>query len=142
MGVEEIPGAGGGENHMTLKDRQIEALTLRRAKFVYEATRLVAIAANAPAIPKPWSQRESEFRAQFLDVIEHQTGDRRSASPAQLHQAWVQAYREMGWVHGETRDPVKRTHPDMVPYQELGQLEQDKDAVFIALCEIARRWIY
>jgi hypothetical protein len=30
----------------------------------------------------------------------------------------------------------------MVPYAELGQLERDKDDVFIALCEIARQWIY
>lgn len=30
----------------------------------------------------------------------------------------------------------------MVPYARLGQLERDKDAVFVALCEIARQWIY
>ena len=35
-----------------------------------------------------------------------------------------------------------KTHPDLVPYAQLGQLERDKDAVFVALCEIARQWIY
>lgn len=25
---------------------------------------------------------------------------------------------------------------------KLGQLERDKDAVFVALCEIARQWVY
>jgi hypothetical protein len=29
----------------------------------------------------------------------------------------------------------------MVPFARLEQREQDKDAVFIALCEIARLWI-
>jgi hypothetical protein len=29
----------------------------------------------------------------------------------------------------------------MVAYDDLGQLEQDKDAVFIALCDIARLWV-
>jgi hypothetical protein len=29
----------------------------------------------------------------------------------------------------------------MVPYDDLGQLEKDKDSVFVALCEIARLWI-
>tara|TARA_Y100000310_G_scaffold318729_1_gene373148 strand:- start:689 stop:850 length:162 start_codon:yes stop_codon:yes gene_type:complete len=48
----------------------------------------------------------------------------------------------MGWVYGEVRDVEKKTHPDMVPYAQLGQLEQDKDAVFVALCEIARQWVY
>ena len=38
----------------------------------------------------------------------------------------------MGWRYGEKYDADLKTHPDMVPYAELGQLEQDKDAVFIA----------
>ena len=39
-------------------------------------------------------------------------------------------------------DPKAKRHPDMVPYAELGQLERDKDAVFVALCEIARLYVY
>ncbi|MCI0560408.1 MAG: hypothetical protein MN733_18130 [Nitrososphaera sp.] len=54
----------------------------------------------------------------------------------------MQAYFEMGWVYGEIYHREKRTHPDLLPYAELGQRERDKDAVFIALCEIARQWIY
>jgi hypothetical protein len=54
----------------------------------------------------------------------------------------MQAYYSMGWVYGETYDREAKTHPDLVPYAKLGQLERDKDAVFVALCEIARRWIY
>ncbi len=48
----------------------------------------------------------------------------------------------MGWVYGEPYDREKRIHPDLVPYAQLGQLERDKDAVFVALCNIARLWIY
>jgi len=54
----------------------------------------------------------------------------------------MQAYYAMGWVYGEKYDREKKTHPDLVPYADLGQLERDKDAVFVALCEIARKWIY
>jgi hypothetical protein len=48
----------------------------------------------------------------------------------------------MGWTYGPMRDVAAKTHPDMVPYADLGQLERDKDAVFVALCGIARLWIY
>lgn len=48
----------------------------------------------------------------------------------------------MGWVYGEKYDRENKIHPDLVPYAQLGQLERDKDAVFVALCEIARQWIY
>lgn len=114
----------------------------RRAWFVYEAARLAAYAAKAPIIPEPWELREPAFRAQFVEVIEKQTGPERSGDPRRLHDEWVAAYEKMGWRYGERRDPQAKTHPDMVPYDDLGQLERDKDAVFVALCEIARQWIY
>jgi len=99
---------------------------------------LAAIAAGAPIVPVPWADREEDFRKQFLDVIERQCGPQRSASPEELHGSWMQAYLVNGWVYGEPYDREKRVHPDLVPYAQLGQLERDKDAVFVALCEIVR----
>jgi hypothetical protein len=117
-------------------------LNYRRAKFVYEGARIAAIAAKAPIIPEPYDDREEAFRAQFEKVIEKQTGPERSADAEALHDDWVKAYEKMGWKYGPVRDTEKKEHPDMVPYWELGQLERDKDAVFVALCEIARQWVY
>lgn len=117
-------------------------LTERRAQFVYDGARLAAQAANAPIVPVSWDEREEAFKTQFLKVIERQCGPQRSMSPEELHGSWMQAYFAMGWVYGETYDREKRIHPDLVPYAKLGQLERDKDAVFVALCEIARQWIY
>jgi hypothetical protein len=120
----------------------MQSLTERRAEFVYNSARLAAMAARAPIVPVPWVQREESFRTQFLEVIERQCGEGRSRSPEELHGGWMQAYIEMGWKYGPEYDREKKIHPDLVPYAELGQLEQDKDAVFIALCEIARQWVY
>lgn len=117
-------------------------LTERRAKFVYDAARLAAMAANAPIIPVPWDEREEAFKIQFLNVIERQCGEQRSRSPEELHGSWMQAYFAMGWKYGDTYDRENKIHPDLVPYADLGQLERDKDSVFVALCEIARQWIY
>lgn len=119
-----------------------EHLTKCRAEFVYDAARLAAIAANAPIVPVPWGEREPAFKSQFLNVIERQCGPQRSSPPEELHGSWMQAYIEMGWVYGEKYDREQRVHPDLVPYADLGQLEKDKDSVFVALCEIARQWIY
>ena len=116
-------------------------LTERRAEFVYDGARLAAIAANAPIVPVLWADREPAFQVQFIEVIERQCGEQRSQSPEELHGSWMQAYYDMGWVFGEKYSRENKTHPDLVPYAQLGQLEQDKDAVFIALCEIARQWI-
>ena len=53
----------------------------------------------------------------------------------------MQSYFAMEWSYGTVYDREKKIHPDLVPYEQLEQLEKDKDAVFIALCEIARQWI-
>ena len=114
----------------------------RQAAFVYDGARLAAMAAQAPIIPVPWVEREEAFRTQFLAVIGRQISELRSKSPEELHGSWMQAYFSMGWVYGEEYDREKKIHPDLVPYADLGQLERDKDAVFVALCEIARLFIY
>jgi hypothetical protein len=115
--------------------------TIRRAVFIYEAARLQAEAMRAPVVPEPWPERDEAFRTQFLDVVEMMCGPDRKTSAAALHDDWVKAYERMGWRYGPERDPIAKTHPDMVPFDRLGDLEQSKDFVFIALCEIARRWI-
>src|SRR3990167_2562391 len=111
----------------------MENLTERRAKFVYDSARLAAIAANAPIIPVVWDEREQPFKEQFLKVIDRQCGEQRSASPEELHGSWMQAYFSMGWKFGEKYSREDKVHPDLVPYSQLGKLEQDKDAVFVAL---------
>jgi hypothetical protein len=117
------------------------SLLERRAKFVYDCTRLGAIASNAPIVPVIWDEREPAFKDQFLKVIERQCGEQRSQSAEELHGSWMQSYFTMGWKYGEEYNREDKIHPDLVSYSQLGKLEQDKDSVFVALCEIARQWI-
>jgi len=113
----------------------------RRAVFVYEAARLAALEALAPIVPASWDEREEPFKRQFVDVIVRQCGPERSSDPQLLHELWAEEYLRMGWKYGKIYDPQAKTHPDLVPYTELPQLEKDKDSVFVALCGIARQWI-
>ena len=113
----------------------------RRAIFVYEGARLQAAAVGAPIVPEPWPYRDEAFKSQFLNVIDMMTGPDRKSSPEELHDDWVKAYEEMGWVYGEVRDVEAKTHPDMLPFDQLDPRERDKDAVFVALCELARLWV-
>ena len=118
------------------------SLTERRAEFVYNGARIAAIASKAPIVPVPWNEREAAFKNQFLEVIDRQCSEQRSKSPEELHGSWMQSYISMGWKYGPEYDRENKIHPDLVPYADLNQLEQDKDSVFVALCEIARQWIY
>ena len=111
----------------------------RRAWFVYEAARIENIAADRPINPEPWEFRDGAFRLNMIKAVDKQCGPGRLTCPEALHDAWVLTYEEMGWAYGDERNTEKKTHPDMVPFDQLSKLEQEKDWVFFMLCEIAAK---
>ena len=116
-------------------------LNERRAIFVYEAARCLNIATGAPINPEVWEDRLVRFRLNMIKAVERQTRPDRSFSPSGLHDEWVRAYVSMGWKWGPVRDMKKRTHPDMVPFDDLGALEQAKDRQFMQFCDMAKEWV-
>lgn len=50
-------------------------------------------------------------------------------TPAQNHENWMKMKISQGWVYGKVKDFDKKTHPDMVPYDELPAVEQLKNTV-------------
>lgn len=54
-------------------------------------------------------------------------------TPKQSHERWLKLKTEQGWVHGELKDGVLKTHPCCVPYDQLPQDQQVKDQLFGAV---------
>ena len=49
------------------------------------------------------------------------------------HAIWV-AYKEKeGWIYGPVNDPDKKTHPNIVPFNQLLREQRFKDELFIAV---------
>ncbi len=44
-----------------------------------------------------------------------------------VHETWMENRRKDGWVYGERRDDVLKTHPCLVPYEQLSEEEKDYD---------------
>jgi len=55
------------------------------------------------------------------------------ATPEDMHNNWMAQKIADGWVYGEVKDPVAKTHPCMVPYAELPEFQRKKDALFLAI---------
>lgn len=45
-----------------------------------------------------------------------------------IHEMWAMNKIEAGWMWGERRDDIRRTHPCLVPFDRLPQAEQHYDA--------------
>ena len=48
-------------------------------------------------------------------------------TPEENHDNWMKAKTEQGWVYGEVKDFEKKTHPDLVPFDKLPEVEKNKD---------------
>lgn len=46
-----------------------------------------------------------------------------------LHQAWMKARLAAGWTHG-VYDPAQKTHPNLVPFEQLDPRQKLKDRLF------------
>ncbi len=74
---------------------------------------------NAP----PW-QKESAIKG-VMGVLE-------GNGPEEAHHSWLKEKEATGWKYGPEKDPEKKEHPCMVPYDELPPDQTAKDDIFVA----------
>jgi hypothetical protein len=80
--------------------------------------------------PPPWDDAPAWQRDSAIDGVTKALG---GVTPEELHQAWCDAKVAEGWTHGDVRDPNARTHPCLLPYDQLPDHQRVKDAVFTAI---------
>lgn len=44
-----------------------------------------------------------------------------------VHEVWAAGRMADGWTYGEKRDDARKTHPCLVPYEELPESEKEYD---------------
>jgi hypothetical protein len=75
----------------------------------------------------PEWQRESAMNGVRLHL------DKPNAGPEASHEAWMKQTLAEGWAYGRVKDPVNKTHPCLVPFDELPVAQQSKDYIFRAI---------
>lgn len=77
----------------------------------------------------PWDaapewQKDSAMKG-VLFLLEHP-----DAGDSAQHDSWMAAKLADGWVYGEVKDAEKKTHPCLVPFDQLPPEQQAKDKLF------------
>jgi RyR domain-containing protein len=100
------------------------------ARVCHEANRALQMIAGDPSPSPAWEDAPVWQRKASVDSVRSiQAG----ATPESLHESWRALRLAEGWVYGEVKDPEKKTHPCLVPYEELPQDQQLKDRVFCVI---------
>lgn len=71
----------------------------------------------------------------MLGVQLHRSGEH---GPEMSHISWMQQKLEEGWKYGPVKDPEKKEHPCLVPFNELPKEQQAKDFIFRAVVHALR----
>lgn len=58
------------------------------------------------------------------------------AGPDAMHNNWMADKVRDGWRHGEVKDAEAKTHPCMVPFDQLPVEQQVKDSLFSAVVDL------
>ena len=63
------------------------------------------------------------------------------ATPEMNHENWMRMKKEQGWKYGKVKDFEAKTHPDLIPYDQLPEIEKRKDkSDMMAHREANRLW--
>lgn len=101
------------------------------ARICHETNRAYCISIGDMS-QKPWDEAESWQQKSAIAGVEFALANPDVPASAQ-HDAWLVEKIRDGWSFGFIKDPVKKTHPCFVPYDELPTEQKVKDYLFKAV---------
>jgi hypothetical protein len=106
-------------------------LVVTIAKVCYEANKAWC-EAGGDYSQTSWSDAAQWQRESMVAGVRFKI-DNPSAGDSAQHDAWSKDKIAAGWVYGEEKSAVLKTHPCLVPFNELPELQQKKDRLFSSI---------
>lgn len=99
---------------------------MERAEFIAKV-RHIAWVSYQIAAGQPYNlEINDDQMTSLLDGIEY-IDEHREATPETNHENWMRMKERQGWKYGEVKDFESKTHSDLVPYDQLPEIEKRKD---------------
>lgn len=80
---------------------------------------------------KPWGEMPKEHHDSLVAGVKMHLANP-DVTPEDAHNSWATAKLAAGWVHGEVKDMAAKTHPCLLPYDQLPPEQRSKDFIFRA----------
>lgn len=100
------------------------------ARKVHEANRAYC-KAHGDVVDPAWEDLDDDRKLSILEAVEREIKTP-AASPRESHDRWCQQRLDEGWVLGEVKDVEAKTHPCLVDYDALPEVQKQKDVIFAA----------
>jgi hypothetical protein len=101
------------------------------ARVCHEANRGWCIA-NGDHSQAAWEDAAEWQRESAIDGVKFALSNPDARDSAQ-HDSWMQLKLSEGWRYGKIKDATAKTHPCLVPFEQLPAEQQAKDRIFRAI---------
>jgi hypothetical protein len=82
----------------------------------------------------PWEQTPQSLKDSiFSGVLAHFEDP--ELTPEESHRKWMEYKSAEGWTFGNNKDADAKTHPCMLPYDQLHKHDRAKDHLFASVCK-------
>lgn len=102
------------------------------ARVVHAANRELQIVQGDPVPSPPWDEAP-DYQARQATAGVQEVIRNPELTAERSHELWCERMRAEGWVRGDVKDPERKTHPTLLPFDELPAEQQLKDRLFIAI---------
>jgi len=111
----------------------VKPTTIAILAYAITAAYTVSIGAEPQA---PWDEAPDEKKDSVLKDVEFLIANPEAGFDA-LHNQWLAQKQSDGWVYGEEVNEEAKTHPNILPFNELSQELQTRDQVFYGTVKAA-----
>jgi len=119
--------------NMTTEKTYMTSFILALSKTCHQANKAWC-EANGDDSQKDWEKAEQWQKESAMAGVRFRLANPDAKEDAQ-HNAWMKDKIKDGWVYGEKKDDKKKTHPCLVPFDELPIYQQKKDKLFCAIVD-------
>lgn len=107
------------------------------ARVIHAANAEMQAVLGHDVISTPWFWEPLSARRVVVEgVLATRTG---LLTAEANHAVWLVSKELAGWSRGPEKDPEKKTHPAMVPWEELPAANRDQAEIFVAIVRAMSR---
>ena len=110
------------------------------AEICHEANRVYCRSIGDNSQPR-WENAPEWQKESAINGVQSVIGSKIKFSHRKNHDNWMTHKLKTGWKYGEDKDDDKKTHPCLLPYDELPQEQQEKDELFGSLITVLRGFL-
>lgn len=102
------------------------------ASICHEANRAITVITQDVPVQPPWAEAPEEMIRSSVQGVVWRMNNPTAPASAQ-HDEWMRAKLADGWKLGLVKDAALKTHPALIPYDQLAPGVKVKDVVFTAI---------